>query len=142
MLNAGDVVSLLLVDALMKENIPANDAFVLFSVIFLLSGILQHVLVSEVDREREEDRTSIGAYMAESVAGLRIFLSHPKHALWFCCNVLLDNFYDCTLLWMPFYLSRLGFSDYNSLISMMFPLLGMLSVFIVNNLFKFCETQK
>ena len=141
MLSIGDVLSLVVMDAFMKASVQANDAFVLFAVIFLVSGLLQHVSVGEVETNREREDTSIGDYMAETVVGLRTFLSSPRNSLWFCCNLLLDNFFYCSLLWMPFYFSQLGFAGHSSLISLMFPLLGMLSVLIVNYLFRYCERQ-
>ena len=53
MLSIGDVLSLVMMDTFIKASVQANDAFVLFAVIFLVSGLLQHVSVGEVETNRE-----------------------------------------------------------------------------------------
>ena len=44
----GDALSLFLVDSLLKAGVPANFAFIGFILLFLISGLLQHIVVDEL----------------------------------------------------------------------------------------------
>ena len=49
----GDAIALLLVDALMKAGVESNYAFMGFILLLLLSGLLLHISVDELERPGE-----------------------------------------------------------------------------------------
>ena len=128
----GDVVSLLLVNWLMELGLQENYAFLIFVGIYLLAALLQQFVVDE--RHTLQNQNGL-EYIRQSFRNFRVFFAVPRNLLWCIENCALIIFYFNVMMWAPYYFTKIGFESQTTLISLMFPLLNVISAIIFSYIF-------
>ena len=90
MATLGGLLGIMLVDQLIKTGMKENYTFLIYVLVFLLSGLLQHIFVEEVELP---EKVISCEYVKETYTNLKAFLVIKKNLLWMLNYLFLFNFY-------------------------------------------------